>query len=269
MWALGSNYYILNQFKKDVIINSSSSVYKFEKQQYKIHNKCIYPLQILFMKLGIKVLKNINNNKHKINIIKQQLINSIYKIMETNDKNMVKIVIQELTKLQKLDYQILSFEGIVFKFNDRICKLTGSFPIINKIEGLLKYERNRNNLNEFQYYGVYNLHKDNTNKTLAKKQNKIAKVIKIKIQQYLKSSEQLLKLIKQSMTNINNLKYANPVLKDKFEDVLKYIKIFNKNFQIMNDWVQRMHTVLDMKEYENYNQLWLQTMRKIIKNTIY
>lgn len=128
-------------------------------------------------------------------------------------------------------------------------------------------KRNRNNLNEFQYYGVYNLHKDNTNKTLAKKQNKIAKVIKIKIQQYLKSSEQLLKLIKQSMTNINNLKYANPVLQAKFEDVLKYIKIFNKNFQIMNDWVQRMHTVLDMKEYENYNQLWLQTMRKIIKNT--
>jgi len=30
-------------------------------------------------------------------------------------------------------------------------------------------KRNRNNLNEFQYYGVYNLHKDNTNKTLAKK----------------------------------------------------------------------------------------------------
>ena len=93
------------------------------------------------MKLGVKILKNIDNNKHKINIIKQQLINSIYKIMGTNDKNMVKIVIQELTKLQKLDYQILSFEGIVFKFNDRICKLTGSFPIINKIEGLLKYEK--------------------------------------------------------------------------------------------------------------------------------
>jgi|GEM_PF-6856932 len=32
------------------------------------------------------------------------------------------------------------------------------------------------------------------------------------------------------MTNINNLKYANPVLQAKFEDVLKYIKIFNKNF---------------------------------------
>ena len=142
-WALGSNYYILNQFKKECNNKQFKQwVYKFEKQQYKdSYNKCIYPLQILFMKLGVKILKNIDNNKHKINIIKQQLINSIYKIMETNDKNMVKIVIQELTKLQKLDYQILSFEGIVFKFNDRICKLTGSFPIINKIEGLLKYEK--------------------------------------------------------------------------------------------------------------------------------
>ena len=60
-----------------------------------------------------------------------------------DDGKSLQFLRRELQKLQDLGgYEsIVPLEGVVFKYNDKIYKLTGAFAPINQIIGYIKYGR--------------------------------------------------------------------------------------------------------------------------------
>ena len=124
----------------------------FVKDQKKIAMK---PIEDLFLKLGVYVLQNleglvaVNPNK-TIASMKFELdkaINIIQKAAKSNspedDDASVKFLKAKLQQLEKLGgfKAILPTEGIVFKHNDKLYKLTGAFAPINQIIGYIKFGR--------------------------------------------------------------------------------------------------------------------------------
>lgn len=126
----------------------------FDKGEYVDQKKiCIKPIETLFLKLGVYVLKNISqivaiNPDESVRQIKSNLDDAISKIKaaaNTPDMNddgaSMKFLKRELTRLKDVGgfKAILPVEGVVFKYNGKLYKLTGAFAPINSILGYLKF----------------------------------------------------------------------------------------------------------------------------------
>lgn len=124
---------------------------KSEVQQTK--KACIKQLETLFLKLGVYVLQNVENlvavNPDKaVTDIKADLKAAIEQIKQSaqtqsseDDLTSLKLLKRELTRLKDIGgfSAILPTEGIVFKYNGKLYKLTGAFPPVNTIMGYLRY----------------------------------------------------------------------------------------------------------------------------------
>lgn len=101
--------------------------------------KLIYPIEIIFLKLGNDILKNcqgsLSSNK---DLIKKNLDEDIAKIEKNGNEKDKEKLNYELKRFADLDKQINEIEGIVFKYKNKEYKYTGSFAPINTIKGIAK-----------------------------------------------------------------------------------------------------------------------------------
>lgn len=113
------------------------------------------PIENLFLKLGVYVMQNIQqlvsiNPNDTVQQMRDELASTIKQIraaaaspeMQDDDKGL-KFLKRELQRLQDLGgfKAIVPLEGVVFKYNGKIYKLTGAFAPINQIIGYLKFQR--------------------------------------------------------------------------------------------------------------------------------
>lgn len=132
----------------------SSWIADFDKTEVQSTKKtCVKPLEILFLKLGVYVLQNVQNlvainPDAAVSSIKSELKNAIDQIKQaaqtpsSEDDNVgLKLLKRELTRLKDIGgfKAILPTEGIVFKYDGKLYKLTGAFPPVNTILGYLRY----------------------------------------------------------------------------------------------------------------------------------
>ena len=113
------------------------------------------PLENLFLKLGVYVLQNIQqlvaiNPNDSMQKMRDELAMSIRTIraaaaspeMQDDDKSL-QFLKRELQRVRDLGgfSAIVPTEGVVFKYNGKLYKLTGAFAPINQIIGYLKFQR--------------------------------------------------------------------------------------------------------------------------------
>ena len=120
------------------------------KDQRKIASK---PIETLFLKLGVLVLKNLTNlvalnPDQSVRKMKKDLNQAILDIRAVaSDPNnpdkaaALKFLRRELGRIKEIGGMstILPTEGLVFTYNGKLYKLTGAFAPINQILGYLKF----------------------------------------------------------------------------------------------------------------------------------
>lgn len=111
------------------------------------------PIEMLFLKLGARVLKNLKNlvainPDDSVRKIKGELNNAITQIRQTattpgyaDSENAIKFLKRELERIRDLGGMdtIVPTEGLVFTYNGKLYKLTGAFAPVNQILGYLKF----------------------------------------------------------------------------------------------------------------------------------
>lgn len=114
-----------------------------DKSGYKlIVNACMKPLDIFFGRLGnsiillCKGMVNAGSESAVINELKADLEEVVQKIKSEGSSEMNDKLTDQLSRLAELGNQINASEGIVFRYGDRLIKLTGSFAAINQILGM-------------------------------------------------------------------------------------------------------------------------------------
>lgn len=119
-------------------------------EQKKVAGK---PIEMLFLKLGARVLKNLSNlvalnPDQSVRQIKSDLNKTITQIRQVasdpnyEDKDAaLKFLKRELERIKEIGGMdtIVPTEGIVFTYNGKLYKLTGTFAPINQILGYLKF----------------------------------------------------------------------------------------------------------------------------------
>ena len=113
-----------------------------------VFKKNIRPFEILFLKLGAQVLRNISNivaahPDESIQKIKDQLEKVISDIQSSGDLSVLSKLENELKRLDAIGGMdaIVPIEGVVFTYKGKIFKLTGTFAPVNQIMGLIRYSR--------------------------------------------------------------------------------------------------------------------------------
>lgn len=114
----------------------------------KIHKQLMEPFESIFLRLGVVVLKNVQNllaaNPDKaIQQIKQDLAATIRDIQSSGNIKTIDALKAQLKRLERIGGvdAIIPAEGLVFVYGGNTYKLTGSFAPINQILGTLKYAR--------------------------------------------------------------------------------------------------------------------------------
>jgi len=115
----------------------------------KLYAEILMPFQILFLEVGVDVLKNVkqfvDNSEmtDRTKKLKTMLVKAIDDIKDKKDINKINKMITNLEKLNEIggEESILGTEGIVFTYNNKLYKLTGAFAPIHQIIGMLKFDR--------------------------------------------------------------------------------------------------------------------------------
>jgi len=110
------------------------------------------PLEHLFLKLGVYVLKNIQglvalNPNQTVSTMQTSLSNAITQIKASastpgaDSDVALAFLKRELSRLNDIGgfKAIVPTEGLVFKYNDKLFKLVGSFAPLNQVLGYLKF----------------------------------------------------------------------------------------------------------------------------------
>lgn len=120
-----------------------SSLYK------EVVDEITEPLDTIFMKLGNDVLRmcgGLLNGSKNDNVIKklQDDMRKVVKDVKSEGSSSAQMkLVKQLKRLERLggDSSINSVEGIVFKYQGKLMKLTGSFAPLNQILGSIKFSK--------------------------------------------------------------------------------------------------------------------------------
>lgn len=127
---------------------------QFDKTEVEPTKKiALKPVEMLFLKLGVRVLQNIKNltalspdeAKRKVKQDVSAAIRGIQKAADTetiqDSDAAIKFLKRELTRLKDIGgfNAIVPTEGLVFKYKGKLYKLTGAFAPINQILGYLRF----------------------------------------------------------------------------------------------------------------------------------
>lgn len=118
---------------------------ELDKNAGTFYTEIMFPLEIIIFKSGAIFLKCLTgfvsaNPDETVSKLKKEVEDTI----ETfeNDPNTPERLIKQIEKLNAIGMEnIVPEEGIVFKYNDKVFKITGAFAPINQILGWLKYKR--------------------------------------------------------------------------------------------------------------------------------
>ena len=120
---------------------------KIDKEDYqKLFKANIAPFEMLFLELGARVLRNVQNYisaspEKSVQMMKKELESTIKSFEGSTDVKQIAKVATHMKKIEKMggmDAMVPS-EGIVFKYKGNNYKLTGAFAPIGQILGIIKY----------------------------------------------------------------------------------------------------------------------------------
>jgi len=139
----------MRSLEKAVGSADSDKIKKFDKEDVKKRFKeNIRPFEDLFLELGSVILKNASNfvaaNPSKeAQRLRAYLEAEANKIVQTGGPEQIKKVNDELARLSRIGgiESIFPTEGIVFRYNGKLYKLTGTFAALNQLLGIIKYGR--------------------------------------------------------------------------------------------------------------------------------
>jgi len=147
-WAYGDKKTLnLRSLDKSLGKDKASVIKKFDKEDFKKKQKeNIRPFEDLFLELGSVILKNASNfvaaNPDKeMQRLHTQIRTEADKIKKGGGTEQVNKVIAELERLDRIGgiESIIPTEGVVFVYNGKVFKLTGTFAAINQLMGIIKY----------------------------------------------------------------------------------------------------------------------------------
>ncbi len=149
-WAQNDSSYSLLQFKKDCnnpqFLRVAIDIDKNSKQS--ITKDILYPWQIIFLELGVQVMKNLNqymvaHPSKTISKIRSEVEATIDTIKSSNNIKYLNQLERPLKKLEAIGGldSIVPQQGVVFNYKGKNYKLTGSFAPVNAILGIIRYAR--------------------------------------------------------------------------------------------------------------------------------
>jgi hypothetical protein len=129
--------------------DEAAKIKKFDKEDVKKkYKENIRPFEDLFLELGSVILKNASNflaadPTGETERLRAYLQAEADKIRKTGGADQVKKVEDELARLDRIGgiNSIFPTEGIVFRYNGKLYKLTGTFAALNQLLGIIKYGR--------------------------------------------------------------------------------------------------------------------------------
>lgn len=116
--------------------------YEKSKDAKKLYQDIMEPLDTLFSNIGnalISLLDGFTNsgNEDKVtSLLKNELENVKTYVDNEGTDEMKDVMVRSLQRLSKLNNKINSTEGIVFQYNGRLMKMTGSFAAFNQALGV-------------------------------------------------------------------------------------------------------------------------------------
>ena len=138
----------MRDIKKAINPEQAKAVKDYDAQRNKKYKENILPFENLFLELGSDILKNASNfvaaspDEEKARL-QNQIRTEADKIKKNGDLKQIEKVEKELQRLEGVGgiEAIVPAEGIVFKYNGKLFKLTGAFAAINQLMGIIKYGR--------------------------------------------------------------------------------------------------------------------------------
>ena len=110
---------------------------------------CVRPLEKVFLKVGVDTLRRVTNllsanNPEARKSLHQELLTAIKSIRDTGDRNQLAILQKQIERLDDLGIKnVVPSEGIVFMYNGKPYKFTGTFAPVNQILGMMKFGRGK------------------------------------------------------------------------------------------------------------------------------
>ena len=149
-WAYGDKKSLnMRSLAKQIGKDEAALVKKYDKEDVK--KKCkenIKPFEDLFLELGATIIKNANNfvaanPSDEAQRLRAYLDKETTKIRKGGGVDQIKRVEDLLAKLDRIGGldSIYPSEGIVFRYNGKLYKLTGAFAPLNQLLGIIKYGR--------------------------------------------------------------------------------------------------------------------------------
>lgn len=135
---------------KQMYVDNSDELIEMDKTGYKdMVAEVIEPLDEIFMKLGndiIRMCKGLINgsSNDKVILSLQNEMRKVVKDVKANGSRTTQTkLVRQLKRIERLggEQSINSTEGIVFRYKDKLMKLTGSFAPMNQILGSIKFSK--------------------------------------------------------------------------------------------------------------------------------
>ena len=148
-WAYDNKSFMnFREMTKIVGKEGMEAVKAFDKIKGAKYKENIRPFEDLFLEFGSVVLKNASNfvaasPDAEMQRLHNQIRTEAAKIKKGGDLKQIEKVQAELDRLSRIGgiESIIPTEGLVFKYNGKIYKLTGTFAAINQLMGIIKYGR--------------------------------------------------------------------------------------------------------------------------------
>jgi len=136
-------YKVLNETNSSNLIEKVRNILDNEN---KLHKKCISKIDEIITDFGTGVLNEFTSISIKDPIseslrIKNKLKEIIDVVGMSNNIQAKTFLNNQLSRIKNIDNINPSCEGIVFKFNGNLYKMTGVFSPLNQILGMTKYQR--------------------------------------------------------------------------------------------------------------------------------
>jgi hypothetical protein len=111
-----------------------------------LYTAFVDPVREIVTEFAVDVLKAVQsyliiNPNEEIQRLRDEVQKAISTIQQTGTEHSNQVLEKELGRLHNLDNITSSMEGIVFKYNGKLYKLTGAFAPVNQILGIAKYGR--------------------------------------------------------------------------------------------------------------------------------
>ena len=149
-WAYGDKKTLnMRSLAKQIGKEEAALVKKYDKEDVKKkYKENIRPFEDLFLELGSTIIRNASNfvaanPSDEAQRLRAYLDTETTKIKKGGGVNQIKKVEDQLAKLDRIGGldSIYPSEGIVFRYNGKLYKLTVAFAPLNQLLGIIKYGR--------------------------------------------------------------------------------------------------------------------------------